>query len=115
MKKQLSMFAPPNEDPAKISSLIRSESSHELGLTLAKANNYNHVELLIDLIYYNFHLMGDGCCDHFNYRYYKLFEIKIENTKKDLDTLIYLHENIKLTIEIQEQKYFDLDGIKIPY
>ena len=52
MKKQLSFFKPPNEDPAKISSLIRSESSHKLGLTLAKANNYNHVELLIDLLSY---------------------------------------------------------------
>lgn len=53
MSQQLKMFSPPSEDPAKISSLIRSNSSHELGLSLASINNYNLVDLLIDSIYFH--------------------------------------------------------------
>lgn len=48
---QLKLFQT-NKDSAKISKLVRSDTYHETGLSLAKSQDYDKVSLVIDLFYY---------------------------------------------------------------
>ena len=106
MKKQLSFFKPPNEDPAKISSLIRSESSHKLGLTLAKANSYNHVEFLIDLLHYHLRDIDIEAWMSRNEYFYHLAKFGIDKTECFFSELE--GEGFYLTLAHGEDKKVDL-------
>lgn len=106
MSQQLKMFKPPSEDPKKISSLIRSQSSHKLGLVLAKNNNYNHVEFLIDLLYFYLIEIDIEAWMGRNEYFYHLAEFGIDNTKCFFSELE--GEGFYLTLAHGEVKKVDL-------
>lgn len=51
MGKQLTFFETP-QDTGKISQMIRSSNFHTLGIELGRAQKYNQVNMLIDLIHH---------------------------------------------------------------